>query len=72
MEALAQPVNFKGEMMRVALANGRVVGVPLVWFTRLTGAMPNIGADGRGLRWNELDEDWCVAGLLAGADWRGA
>ncbi len=77
-EALAQKVEFDDDMMHVALTDGRVVSVPLVWFPRLSAATPEqrarcqIGAGGRGLHWDELDEDLSVAGLMAGADWRSA
>ena len=77
-EALAQAVAFDENMMHVSLTDGRVVSVPLVWFPRLSAATPSqlelcqIGAGGRGLHWNELDEDLSVAGLMAGADWRSA
>ncbi len=70
--ALAQRVEFDDEMMHVSLSDGRVIGVPLVWFPRLLEASPSerqnvqIGAGGRGLHWPELDEDLSVAGLLAG------
>lgn len=77
-EALAQTVEFDEDMMHVALTDGRIVSVPLVWFPRLSQATPEqrarcqIGAGGRGLHWDELDEDLSVAGLMAGADWRSA
>lgn len=77
-EALAQAVECDDDMMHVALTDGRVVSVPLVWFPRLSGATPEqraryqTGAGGRGLHWDELDEDLSVAGLMVGADWRSA
>ena len=77
-EALAQAVEFDDAMMKVSLTDGRVLSVPLAWFPRLSSASPEqrarcqIGAGGRGLHWDELDEDLSVAGLMAGADWRGA
>ena len=72
--ALAQSLEFTDEMMHVHLTDGRILGVPLVWFPTLYAATPEqqvvyrIGAGGRGLHWPELDEDLSVAGLLAGAD----
>lgn len=77
-EALARAVEFDDDMMHVAVTDGRVVSVPLVWFPRLSTATPEqlalcqIGAGGRGLHWDELDEDLSVAGLMVGADWRSA
>ena len=70
--ALAQAVTFDTEAMHVHLMDGRVVSVPLVWFPQLHKARPEqraqveIGGGGRGLHWDELDEDLSVAGLLAG------
>jgi len=75
--ALAASVTFDDDMMRVALQDGRVISVPLVWFPTLRGATPEqrlryeIGGGGVGLHWPELDEDLSVAGLLAGADLAG-
>ncbi len=72
--ALAQSIEFSDEMMHVALTDGRVISVPLVWFPTLRAATPEqragyrIGAGGSGLHWPELDEDLSVAGLLVGAD----
>ncbi|SES88463.1 DUF2442 domain-containing protein [Hymenobacter actinosclerus] len=70
--ALAQVVTFDDSTMHVQLTDGRVVSVPLLWFPRLLAARPEqrqqvqLGAGGRGLHWDELDEDLSVAGLLAG------
>ena len=72
--ALARSVEFTGDLMNVHLTDGRVIGVPLVWFPVLHAATPEqrvryrIGAGGRGLHWPDLDEDLSVAGLMAGAD----
>lgn len=74
--ALAKAVEFTDDMMQVTLTDGRVIGVPLVWFPVLHAANPaqraavQIGGGGFGLHWPELDEDLSVAGLLAGADAR--
>src|SRR5260370_144757 len=75
--ALAKAVEFDREMMRVVFTDGRVLGVPLVWFPALRAATPaqraryEIGGGGIGLHWPELDEDLSIAGLMAGVDWRG-
>jgi hypothetical protein len=72
--ALAQSVEFTEEMMQVFLTDGRMLSVPLVWFSALHAATPEqrghyqIGAGGRGLHWPDLDEDLSVAGLMAGVD----
>ena len=76
--ALAQSVEFDDELMRVHLTDGRVIGVPLIWFPFLREATPEqrahyeIGAGGRGLHWPDLDEDLSIAGLMAGVDWQAA
>ena len=72
--ALANSIDFTGEMMNVHLLDGRIIRVPIAWFPRLLAATPKqrkkyeIGGGGIGLHWPELDEDLSVAGLLAGAD----
>jgi hypothetical protein len=58
--------------MWVELDDDRTLGVPLAWFPRLLHATPEqrmqcrIGVTGNGLRWEELDKDISVEGLLAG------
>ena len=57
----------------LALADGRQLSVPLAYFPRLLRASPEQRArwrligDGRGVHWEDLDEDLSVAGLLRGA-----
>ena len=73
--ALASKVEFDESMMYVSLVDGRVIGVPIIWFPILHEAKPTqreqveIGG-GVSLHWPELDEDLSIANLLAGADWR--
>ncbi|MBB6229181.1 hypothetical protein FHS79_003382 [Polymorphobacter multimanifer] len=61
---------FDADAMWVALADGRTMGVPLMWFPRLLAATPAqreaFELSRRGIHWPELDEDVSVAGLLAG------
>ncbi|MGC2856576.1 DUF2442 domain-containing protein [Novispirillum sp. DQ9] len=63
---------FDEHTMWVDLTDGRTIGVPLAWFPRLLNASPEqrlayrISATGRGLHWDDLDEDISVAGLLEG------
>jgi hypothetical protein len=72
--ALAKDVKFKDEMMEVHLTDGRVIGVPIIWFPTLYEAKSEqrehyeIGGGGTSLHWEEIDEDISVAGLLAGGD----
>ena len=76
--ALAISVTFDEEMMHVLLTDGRLISVPIIWFPLLHQATPEqrskfeIGGGGTSLHWPELDEDLSIAGLMAGADLRGA
>ncbi len=60
--------------MHVALMDGRVICVPLMWFPVLRNATAKqranyeIGGGGISLHWPDLDEDLSVAGLMAGVD----
>jgi len=72
MSTSAESLRFDEHTMWVELADGRTIGVPLAWFPRLLHATPEqrrnyrISVSGRGLHWDELDEDISVAGLLEG------
>ncbi|MFT3745952.1 MAG: DUF2442 domain-containing protein [Pyrinomonadaceae bacterium] len=72
LEALAAGVSFDADNMWVELTDGRQLGVPLIYFPRLAKASPSerknylISGGGRGLHWDELDEDISVPALLAG------
>ena len=60
------------EELKVTLADGRKLSVPLLWFPRLLNASPNdrkhweLLGNGEGIHWPDADEDLSVAGLLAG------
>ncbi len=65
-------VSFTENTMNVQLSDGRSVSVPLEWFPRLAHGTAEerdnwrmIGR-GRGIHWENLDEDISVEGLLAG------
>lgn len=67
---LAVDVLCSDDALRVALADGRAVSVPLAWFPRLENASPKerknwrlIGG-GLGIRWEEIDEDVSIENLL--------
>ena len=68
----AEQVRFTDEEMVVALADGRKISVPIVWFPRLADASPEerenyeLMGEGEGIHWPDLDEDLSVHGLLAG------
>ena len=64
---------FDAENLWVELTDGRQVGVPLAYFSRLCNATPQqrdqyvISGGGTGLHWEDIDEDISVQGLLSGA-----
>ena len=70
--ARALDVRFDSDALEVDLVDGRTVRVPLSWFPRLAGASAAQRLDWRligrgiGIRWDTLDEDVSVEGLLAG------
>ena len=70
MSISPKSLRFDEDSVWGELDDGRVLGVPLVWFPRLLHATPaqreNYELSRRGLHWDELDEDISVAGLLAG------
>jgi hypothetical protein len=67
----AVSVDFVGDDLVVALADGRSVHVPLSWFPRLEAANRadlrewRLVGKGVGIHWPKLDEDLSVSGLLA-------
>ncbi len=71
-EPLARTIRFDTDSMWVELADGRQLGVPLAYFPRLLHASPDalmkytISGGGKGLHWDDLDEDISVAALLLG------
>jgi len=71
-DALAKRVRFDEDTMWVDLVDGRQLGVPLAYFPRLLGAASSertkyvVSEGGRGLHWDDLDEDISVPALLLG------
>jgi hypothetical protein len=71
-EPLAKTLKFDADTMWVDLTDGRQLGVPLAYFPRLLHASPAarekyiISGGGKGLHWDNLDEDISVAALLLG------
>ena len=71
VEALATDVSFTNDSLRVALADGREITVPLEWFARLRDASEDERKDWRligggiGIHWEKIDEDISVSTLLA-------
>lgn len=68
----AMTVICSDDELRVSLADGRTLSVPIAWFPRLAHASSDERADyellgdGEGIHWPQVDEDISVAGLLAG------
>jgi len=69
-EVNAIGVSCKAGELKVVLADGRTVSVPLAWFPRLLAATPKQRMDweliggGIGIHWEAIDEDILVASLL--------
>jgi hypothetical protein len=59
-------------MVYVELTDGRIVGFPAARFKRLKAATDEqlkqvtLELDGHALRWEEIDEDLTVPGIVAG------
>ncbi|HVF47507.1 MAG TPA: DUF2442 domain-containing protein [Pyrinomonadaceae bacterium] len=72
--AAAKSVEFDDEMMHVSLVDGRIISVPILWFSSLRDATKaeranyEISPAGIGIHWPDLDEDLSIAGLMAGVD----
>jgi hypothetical protein len=69
-DSAAVDVSFDDSMLRVTLADGRELAVPLEWFPRLRNATADqrshwrlIGR-GDGIHWPDVDEDISVRTLL--------
>ena len=70
-EPLAVDVVCTKDSLRVVLADGREISVPLVWFPRLQNANPEqkknwrIIGEGVGIHWKDVDEDISIETLLS-------
>lgn len=57
-------------MLRVTLADGRIIATPLAWYPRLRDADPTLlehyTLSAAGVHWEALDEDLSVVGMLQG------
>ena len=71
-EPAALRVWVEGRMVFLELSDGRIVGFPASRFIRLKDASDDmlqkvsVELDGYALRWEELDEDITVPGIVAG------
>lgn len=69
-QAYARGVSFTPDSLVVELSDGRSVSAPLEWFPKLRDASEAQRRDwslvgrGVGIRWESLDEDISVEGLL--------
>ena len=65
-------IEVSEDFLTVTLHDGRVLSVPLSWYPRLLESTAlewknwRLLDDGRGIRWDDIDEDISLAGLLAG------
>ncbi|MCC6274113.1 MAG: DUF2442 domain-containing protein [Deltaproteobacteria bacterium] len=66
----ANQVEFSSDSLIVHLRDGRTITAPLEWFPKLRDASPQdlknwkLIGQGIGIRWESLDEDLSVKGLL--------
>jgi hypothetical protein len=71
-DASATKIWFDNENMWVALADGRQLSVPLMFFPRLLNATSEqrnnfeLSGGGTGIHWEEIDEDISIPGLILG------
>lgn len=71
-EDRAVDVWFDGDLLVVALQDGRRISTPVAWYPRLRTASPDQRANweidgvGWGIHWPDVDEDLSVQGMLAG------
>lgn len=69
-KAFAKSLSFQDGLMWVELMDGRKLGVPLAYFPKLLRASDKqrkkyiISGGGKGLHWEELDEDISVGHLF--------
>ncbi len=68
----AENVTVTEDTLSVDLSDGRTLSVPLAWFPRLLQSTPEernnwrLIGKGRGIHWEDIDEDISVEGLLSG------
>ena len=68
----AENVTITEDTLTVDLSDGRTISAPLAWFPRILQATPEerknwrLIGKGRGIHWEDIDEDISVEGLLAG------
>lgn len=71
-EPHAMDVAVTDDELSISLVDGRRMFAPLEWYPRLLHATEEqrrnwrLIGDGEGVRWEDIDEDISVAGVLAG------
>ncbi len=71
-DASATKIWFDNENMWIALADGRQLSVPLIYFPRLLNATSEqrnnfeLSGGGTGIHWDEIDENISVSCLILG------
>ena len=72
-EARATGLRIGTDKFYVQLEDGREIGVPYNWYWRLNQATDEqrrdwrFISDGYGIRWESIDEDISIAGILKGS-----
>jgi hypothetical protein len=65
-------VSLTDDTLSVDLSDGRSISIPIAWFPRLLHSTEQernnwrLIGKGRGIHWEDIDEDMSVEGLLAG------
>lgn len=68
----AVDIRVSEDTLSVELSDGRTISVPLGWYPRLEHAKADertnwrLIGKGRGIHWEDIDEDVSIEGLLAG------
>lgn len=71
-EAVAIHVDFVSDMICLSLTDGREIKTPIEFYPRLATATPEqlknfrLMGGGRGIHWEELDEDLSVDSIVLG------
>ena len=68
----AEDVNITSDELSVDLSDGRSISIPLAWYPRLLHATDEerkhwrLIGKGKGIHWDDINEDISIEGLLAG------
>lgn len=63
-------ISIENDMLVATISDGRIVSIPIVWFSRLRNAPSDklnnfeISPSGYGIHWPELDEDISIKSFL--------